>query len=139
MENHDCIICNIINEKEKSFIVLNESNCIAFLDKHPLFKGHCLLTPRNHFRTYYDLPENQLFDFFKSGQRIAKAIELAFQAEGTFIAINNKVSQSIPHLHMHIVPRKKGDGLKGFFWPRAKYLNEAEILETQRRIQDHIK
>ena len=111
---------------------------IAFLDHRPLFPGHCLLAPKNHFETLSDLPLDLVGPFFRNVQLLARAVEVALEAEGSFVAMNNRVSQSVPHLHVHIVPRRKKDGLKGFFWPRNKYENEAEILEVQRSIQSAI-
>lgn len=111
---------------------------IAFLDHRPLFPGHCLLAPKNHFETLSDLPLDLVGPFFRNVQLLARAVEVALEAEGSFVAMNNRVSQSVPHLHVHIVPRRKKDGLKGFFWPRNKYGNEAEILEVQRSIQSAI-
>ena len=108
---------------------------MAFLDHRPLFPGHCLLVPKDHFETLGDLPGELVEPFFKSVQLLARAVELALEAEGSFVAMNNRVSQSVPHLHVHIVPRRKKDGLKGFFWPRNKYEDEAQIIATQKAIQ----
>jgi len=111
---------------------------MAFLDHRPLFPGHCLIIPRNHFETLSDLPTELIGPFFKNVQLLARAVELALEAEGSFVAINNRISQSVPHLHLHIVPRRKKDGLKGFFWPRNKYENEEELLKVQKLIQGAI-
>jgi len=118
--------------------VFDDDISIAFLDHRPLFPGHCLLAPKNHFETLSDLPLDLVGPFFRNVQLLARAVEVALEAEGSFVAMNNRVSQSVPHLHVHIVPRRKKDGLKGFFWPRNKYENEAEILEVQRSIQSAI-
>ena len=111
---------------------------MAFLDHRPLFPGHCLLIPKSHFETLSDLPEGLIKPFFFNVQLLARAVETAREAEGSFVAMNNRVSQSVPHLHVHIVPRRRKDGLKGFFWPRHKYANEAEMLEVQEAIRSAI-
>jgi histidine triad (HIT) family protein len=107
---------------------------LAFLDHRPLFPGHCLLIPKEHFETLSDLPQSLIGPFFANVQLLSRGIEAAMGAEGTFVAINNRVSQSVPHFHVHIVPRRKKDGLKGFFWPRSKYGSEEEITDAQQRI-----
>ena len=99
-----------------------------------MFPGHTLLIPKDHFETLADLPPNLIGPFFGNVQRLAGAVERGMQAEGTFVAINNRVSQSVPHLHVHIVPRKKGDGLRGFFWPRQKYRDEEQMRAVQAAI-----
>ena len=107
---------------------------MAFLDSRPLFPGHCLLVPREHFETFADLPGERMGPFFANAQRLARAVEAGMDAEGTFVAMNNRVSQSVPHLHVHIVPRHKKDGLRGFFWPRTPYVSAEAAAEAQRRI-----
>ncbi len=124
----------IVNKIESAFIIFEDELFIAFLDKHPLFIGHTLLAPKNHYQTLYDLPDELLQPLFSLTKKIGKAVEIAMEAKGSFIAINNTISQSIPHLHIHIVPRNKQDGLKGFFWPRTHYQNEAQVLETRDKI-----
>ncbi|MBI4465102.1 MAG: HIT family protein [Acidobacteria bacterium] len=116
-------------------IVLEDDLTMAFLDHWPLFPGHCLLVPKSHYETLGDLPVAFLGHFFANAQRLAEAVEEALGAEGTFVAINNKVSQSVPHLHVHVVPRRKGDGLKGFFWPRRRYPDAAQMLQVQQAIR----
>lgn len=106
--------------------IFEDDISLAFLDHKPLFPGHVLLIPKQHVETLSDLPAEQVGPFFANVQRLASAVESAMQAEGTFIAMNNRVSQSVPHLHVHIVPRRKGDGLKGFFWPRTRYAEGQE-------------
>jgi len=133
-----CLFCGIINGEVDASVVFDDDISIAFLDHRPLFPGHCLLAPKNHFETLSDLPLDLVGPFFRNVQLLARAVEVALEAEGSFVAMNNRVSQSVPHLHVHIVPRRKKDGLKGFFWPRNKYENEAEILEVQRSIQSAI-
>jgi histidine triad (HIT) family protein len=102
-------------------LVLDEPNFVAFLDTRPVFKGHVLLVPRQHVETLPDLPGELRDGFLAAAQRLASAVKEALGAQGSFVAINNTVSQSVPHLHLHVVPRTKGDGLRGFFWPRTKY------------------
>ncbi|HEV8038168.1 MAG TPA: HIT family protein [Bryobacteraceae bacterium] len=126
-----CKFCEIAS---KSAVVFEDSISLGFLDHRPLFPGHTLLIPKDHYETLADLPPNLIGPFFRNAQRLAGAVERAMQADGTFVAINNRVSQSVPHLHVHIVPRKKGDGLRGFFWPRQKYQDE----EQMRSVQDAI-
>jgi histidine triad (HIT) family protein len=141
MENKkisSCLFCEITTSKGKSFIVLENDICVAFLDHRPLFPGHCLLIPKQHIPTLLDLPQELVEPFFEHVQLIAKAVEDAMTAEGSFVAINNRISQSVPHLHVHIVPRNKGDGLKGFFWPRNKYRDEEHMAEVQRKIKKSI-
>ena len=108
---------------------------MAFLDHRPLFPGHCLLVPRKHYETLGDLPPKLVGPFFSNVQLLTRAVEVALGAEGTFVAMNNKVSQSVPHLHVHVVPRRRKDGLKGFFWPRNKYQSEEEKLRVQEAIR----
>ena len=115
--------------------VFEDSVSMAFLDHRPLFPGHCLLVPRRHFETLSELPPKLVEPFFSNVQLLARAVEVALDADGTFVAMNNKVSQSVPHLHVHVVPRRRKDGLKGFFWPRNKYESE----EEKRRVQQAIR
>lgn len=131
-----CIFCKIVRGKVAAPIVFEDGVTMAFLDHRPLFPGHTLLVPRAHHETLADLPHDLLQPFFVNAQRLARAVESAMSAEGTFVAINNRVSQSVPHLHIHIVPRRKGDGLKGFFWPRKPYKDDAEMRATQTAIRD---
>ena len=126
-----CKFCGIASE---SVVVFEDSISLAFLDYRPLFPGHVLLIPKDHYETLADLPPNLIGPFFRNVQRLASAVERGMQAEGTFVAINNRVSQSVPHLHVHIVPRKKGDGLRGFFWPRQKYRDEEQMRSVQAAI-----
>jgi histidine triad (HIT) family protein len=119
-------------------IVYEDANSVAFLDNHPLFPGHVLLCPREHYQTLIDLPLTLTGPLFAATQLLAKAVEAAVSAEGTFVAINNRVGQTVPHLHIHVVPRKRRDGLKGFFWPRQPYRNEAARNEVRDAIQREI-
>ena len=116
-------------------IVLEDEFCVAFLDSRPLFHGHCLLVPRSHFETLTDLPDSIIGPFFSDAKLLCRAVEESMNAEGTFVAINNKISQSVPHLHAHVVPRRKKDGLRGFFWPRYRYADEDQMNEIAERIR----
>ncbi len=131
----NCLFCRIVNGEVNAAVVFEDEISLAFLDHRPLFPGHSLLIPKFHFETLTDLPHELVGPFFQNAQFLARAVEVALEAEGTFVAMNNRVSQSVPHLHVHIVPRRKKDGLKGFFWPRRKYHDEAEILEVQEGIR----
>jgi histidine triad (HIT) family protein len=130
-----CKFCEIASQR---VIVFEDSISLGFLDHRPLFPGHTLLIPKDHSETLADLPANLIGPFFGNVQKLAGAVERAMQAEGSFVAINNRVSQSVPHLHVHIVPRKKGDGLRGFFWPRQKYRDEEQMREVQSAIVNQL-
>ncbi len=117
----ECVFCAIVAGESPSGVVLDEADFVGFLDVRPVFKGHVLLVPREHVVTLPDLPAGLRDGFLEAAQRIATAMVDALGAQGSFVAINNTVSQSVPHLHLHVVPRTKGDGLRGFFWPRTKY------------------
>jgi len=131
-----CIFCQIASGQLQAALVFADEHCLAFLDHRPLFPGHVLLIPRAHYDTLMSLPEELISPLFANAQRLAKAVLQAMSADGVFVGINNIVSQSVPHLHIHIVPRKRGDGLKGFFWPRHKYSSEAEMQDIARRIKN---
>ena len=135
MEAEDCVFCQIGQGGMRADIVYEDSNAVAFLDTRPLFPGHVLLCPREHYVTLPDLPGALTGPIFSVAQLLAKAVESAVHAEGTFIAINNRVSQTVPHLHIHIVPRRRRDGLKGFFWPRQDYKNELEREAIRKAIE----
>ncbi|HEY1950648.1 MAG TPA: HIT family protein [Bryobacteraceae bacterium] len=120
----DCLFCKIIAGKVPGYVVYQNNELIAFLDIHPLFPGHVLLSPRRHYETLLDLPANLTGPMMAATQVLAKAVEAAVDADGTFIAINNRVSQTVPHLHIHVVPRRRRDGLRGFFWPRQPYRDD---------------
>ena len=117
----DCIFCRMVAGTEPAHVVLDEPDVFAFLDFRPVFKGHVLAIPREHHVTLPDLPADQLQPFFERVQQIAAAVPEALDAHGTFVAMNNVVSQTVHHLHAHVVPRRRKDGLRGFFWPRQKY------------------
>ncbi|MDQ2713116.1 MAG: HIT family protein [Acidobacteriota bacterium] len=121
----DCVFCSIVAAILPTYIVYEDKDFIAFLDDQPLFPGHVLLCPREHYETLLELPPRLAEASMPTVQLLAKAVQSALNAEGTFIAINNRVSQTVPHLHIHVVPRRRRDGLKGFFWPRQKYQGEA--------------
>lgn len=133
-----CIFCKIVKGEIPGNIVFEDDVSLAFLDHRPLFPGHCLLVPKIHFETLSDLPEDVVGPLFERTQLLVRAVESALEADGSFVAMNNRVSQSVPHLHVHVVPRKRKDGLKGFFWPRTKYQYESEMLEVQQAIQSAI-
>jgi histidine triad (HIT) family protein len=133
-----CIFCDIVAGKAEAEIVWRDDISVAFLDKRPLFPGHILLVPVQHVKTLADLPASQVAPLFQAAQRLETAVESAMRAEGTFIAVNNNVSQSVLHLHVHIVPRTKGDGLKGFFWPRRGYETDEHLRETADKIRASI-
>jgi histidine triad (HIT) family protein len=134
MVDDDCLFCRIVSGEVPATMIYVDQNTVAFLDHRPLFHGHTLLVPREHVETLTDLSPALVEPLFTAAQSIARAVELAMKAEGTFVAMNNRVSQSVPHLHVHIVPRRRKDGLKGFFWPRTKYKDEAEMKIVQRQI-----
>jgi len=115
-------------------VVYEDDNSIAFLDHRPLFHGHTLLVPREHVETLGELSSKVVAPYFEAAQLLSRAVESGMDAEGTFVAMNNRVSQSVPHLHVHVVPRRKKDGLKGFFWPRTKYKEDEEMEEVKKKI-----
>jgi histidine triad (HIT) family protein len=117
----DCPFCAIISGEVAGHVVLETDDVVGFLDARPVFKGHTLLVPREHVVTLPDLPDRLRDPFLAAGQRLASAMVTGLGAQGSFVAMNNTVSQSVAHLHLHVVPRTKGDGLRGFFWPRTKY------------------
>jgi histidine triad (HIT) family protein len=130
----DCLFCAIVAGTEPAYKVWDSPEGVGFLDIRPVFKGHVLIAPRPHVVTLPDLPAGLLPGYFTLVQRIAAAVPAALGAQGTFVAVNNIVSQSVPHLHTHVVPRTKGDGLRGFFWPRTKYSSDDEAESFARRI-----
>jgi histidine triad (HIT) family protein len=132
----DCRFCAIARGEADARIVLEDDQVLAFLDHRPLFPGHCLVIPREHHETLPDLPPQLLAPLFGAAQLLARAVVEAMEAEGSFVAVNNVVSQSVPHLHVHVVPRRRKDGLRGFFWPRTPYRDDAhadEVAEKLRR------
>ncbi|HYL37324.1 MAG TPA: HIT family protein [Bryobacteraceae bacterium] len=130
-----CKFCQIAAKEIPSYIVFEDSVSLAFLDNRPLFAGHTLLIPKQHVETLADIPRTMIEPFFANVQRLAQAVEQGMDAEGSFVAINNRVSQSVPHLHVHLVPRRKKDGLRGFFWPRQSHPDEAVMQSAREAIQ----
>ena len=129
-----CVFCGIVSGSVPATAVATGPGVLAFLDARPVFKGHVLVVPRDHVETLTDLPTDALPGYFAFVQRLAGAVETGLGAGGTFVAVNNRVSQSVPHLHTHVVPRTKGDGLRGFFWPRTKYASPDEAAEYAAKI-----
>src|SRR3954453_12522333 len=125
----DCLFCGIVGGDVAADVVLETEHVVGFLDHRPVFKGHVLLVPREHVVTLPDLPARLRDPFLEAGQWLATAMVSGLGAQGSFVAMNNTVSQSVPHLHLHVVPRTKGDGLRGFFWPRTRYADDAERAE----------
>jgi histidine triad (HIT) family protein len=130
----DCLFCGIVAGSTPAFVVADDPTGFAFLDTRPVFKGHVLVVPRAHVTVLGDLPAADLAPYFTLVQRLSLAVEAALGAGGTFVAMNNKVSQSVPHLHTHVVPRTKGDGLRGFFWPRTRYTTPDEATSYASKI-----
>jgi histidine triad (HIT) family protein len=130
----DCVFCAIVAGRVPAFTVADEPAGMAFLDTRPVFKGHVLVVPRQHIARLTDLPAELVPGYFGLVQQVAAAVPRALGAQGTFVAINNVVSQSVPHLHTHVVPRTKGDGLRGFFWPRHKYASDDEATGYAKRV-----
>lgn len=125
-----CVFCKIAQGALNAETIHEDENCIVFLDSGPLFAGHCLVCPKRHYDTLMDVPPELLQPLFQNVQLIARAVEAGLGAEGSFVAVNNKISQSVPHLHVHVIPRRRKDGMKGFFWPRRPYRDEVELRET---------
>jgi histidine triad (HIT) family protein len=134
----NCIFCNIVRGRVPCFKVFEDDISLAFLDHRPLFAGHSLFIVKSHIETLFDLPDSLVGAVFANVRLLSRAVMEGMQAEGSFVAINNRVSQSVPHFHVHIVPRRKGDGLKGFFWPRRAYKDAQEIEATLRALHSAI-
>lgn len=130
-----CVFCSIVAAEAAAHRVFEDDAVLAFLDRTPLFQGHVLVVPKAHVVTLPELPVDQLEPLFSRVQQLAEAVPRAMRAGGSFVAMNNLVSQSVPHLHVHVVPRKKGDGLRGFFWPRQKYAGDDEMAEVAATIR----
>jgi histidine triad (HIT) family protein len=130
----DCLFCRIVAGDLDAVIVHETDGTVAFLDHRPIFEGHTLLVPREHHETLLDLPREQIEPFFGTAQLLARAVQSGMDSVGTFVAMNNKVSQSVPHLHVHIVPRRPKDGLRGFFWPRNKYESAERMVEVGTKV-----
>ena len=137
-EENPCVFCEIAAGRAAAAVVFEAESVIAFLDRRPLFPGHTLVASRIHIRTFPEISDELLAPLFGTVRLLSAAVRDAMSAEGTFIAANNVVSQSVPHLHVHVVPRNRGDGLRSFFWPRTKYRDEAHIEETRSAIHDAV-
>ena len=131
----DCLFCQIVAGERPAHHVLDTDEVVGFLDARPVFKGHVLVVPRQHYETLSDLPADLLTPLFGAVQRVSGAVLEAYEAQGSFVALNNVISQSVPHLHVHVVPRRRKDGLRGFFWPRTKYADDAEAAEYAKRLR----
>ena len=136
--DRECRFCKLIRGEVESYIVFEDEVSVAFLDYRPLVHGHCLLVPKDHYETIIDLLTKLFAPLFNNVQLLAQAVEKGLRAEGTFVAINNRVSQSVPHLHIHVVPRRRKDGLRGFFWPRHSYKDKEAIVKIQTLLQSAI-
>jgi histidine triad (HIT) family protein len=130
-----CLFCSIVAGTTQAQVVYEDPVCLAFLDIRPLFPGHTLVVPRAHRATLRDVPRTEIEPLFGCAQRLSLAFEGALGAQGTFVALNDRVSQSVPHVHVHVVPRRKSDGLRGFFWPRQKYASEDEAAAIASKIR----
>jgi len=135
----ECPFCAIARGELAASVVLRDEHVVAFLDTRPVFKGHVLVVPRQHIADLLELPRSEMEPLLSAVQRIAGAMEAGLSADGSFVAVNTKISQSVPHLHVHVVPRSKGDGLRGFFWPRTRYESDAEREEFAQRIADALR
>jgi histidine triad (HIT) family protein len=131
----DCLFCGIVAGTVAAHIVLADDVVVAFLDARPVFKGHVLVVPREHYGTLADLPVALVGPLFARVQRISAVMPDALGSQGSFVGINNTVSQSVPHFHVHVVPRTKGDGLRGFFWPRVRYADDADAAGYASRLR----
>lgn len=136
MTEASCVFCGAIDDGSIVREVLRDDVAVAFLDRSPVFKGHLLVVPRRHVVTLADLPVDLIGPFFERVQRVSARMPAALECDGTFVAINNVVSQSVAHLHVHVVPRRRKDGLRGFFWPRVRYDSDTEADEYARRLRD---
>lgn len=125
-----CSFCEIVSGVRDAHMVLETDESVAFLDIRPLFKGHTLLVPRRHHETLAELPPDLVEPLFLDARRLSGAMETGLGAAGSFVAMNNRISQSVPHLHVHVVPRRRKDGLRGFFWPRTKYASDEEAAQV---------
>jgi len=134
----DCAFCRIVRGAAPSHIVFEDEISVGFLDHRPVFHGHTLLVPRPHVLLLADLPTALVGPFFANVQLLSRVMETGLGADGSFVAVNNRISQSVPHLHVHVVPRRRQDGLRGFFWPRQRYASEAEMTRVQGLLVDAI-
>jgi histidine triad (HIT) family protein len=134
-----CLFCGIADGVVPSHLVYEDASVVAFLDHRPLFPGHVLVAPRHHVATLTELPEDEVGPFFLRVRRITGAVERGMAAAGSFVAANNRVSQSVPHFHVHVVPRNRRDGLRGFFWPRTRYADAAEAERVAARLREALR
>ncbi|MEU5418658.1 HIT family protein [Streptomyces sp. NPDC001407] len=132
----DCVFCAIAAGGSDAHRVFEDATAVAFLDARPLFPGHVLVVPKRHAETLTDLPVEEVGPFFTRVQRVAGAVERGMGAAGSFVAANNRISQSVPHFHVHVVPRNRKDGLRGFFWPRTRYASREEAALVAARVRD---
>ena len=133
--DNGCTFCGVVAGRVTAHVVHEDERSVAFLDRSPVFHGHTLLVPRVHVRTLPELPRDQVDSFFETAQRLDRAVETAMDADGSLVLVNNVVSQSVPHLHLHVIPRQRGDGLRFWLGPRHKYADEAAAEQTARRIR----
>jgi histidine triad (HIT) family protein len=136
MPPRPCVFCEIVAGRQPAHVVLDDEVALGFLDVRPLFPGHTLLVPRDHHETLADLPVPLLGPYVERAQRLSRIMETALGAAGSFVAMNNRISQSVPHLHTHVVPRNPKDGLRGFFWPRSTYADEGEAAAVAATLRD---
>ena len=134
----DCLFCAIVAGEQEAEIVFEDDLSLAFLDHRPLFPGHSLLVPRVHHEAIWDLPDDLVEPLFLNARLLSGAVREAMGAQGAFVAANNVVSQSVPHFHIHAVPRVRKDGLRGFFWPRSKYESEAQARKTAAAVRAEV-
>lgn len=135
----DCTFCGVVAGEVPAHRVLDDDTAVAFLDTRPLFRGHVLVVPRRHAETLTDLDEDEIGPLFARVRSTARAVEQAMAATGSLVAANNRVSQSVPHFHVHVVPRNRKDGLRGFFWPRTRYADDAEAEEVAARLRQALR
>ena len=131
-----CTFCSIVAGELPAAHVLDEPGIVGFLDVRPVFPGHVLLVPRVHRTAFADLLDDERDALFEAAQRVSAAVEAALGSGGTWVSMNDKVSQSVPHVHVHVIPRTKGDGLRGFYWPRTRYADDAEAEEVAARLRE---
>jgi histidine triad (HIT) family protein len=134
----ECLFCRIVAGEVPAHVVLDAPDVVGFLDHRPLFPGHTLVVPRAHVPTLADLDPGAIGPFFATVQRLTAAVTGALDAPGSFVALNNVVSQSVPHLHVHVVPRRPKDGLRGFFWPRTRYASDDDAAAVARRVRERV-
>jgi histidine triad (HIT) family protein len=135
MRDPSCVFCRIIAGEIEAYRIHEDERLVVFLDSGPLFPGHCLVCPKEHHELFTEFPAELLQPLFSTAQLVGKAVERGLGAEGSFIAVNNRISQSVPHLHVHVIPRSKGDGMKGFFWPRRPYRDREHAVEIQNALR----